>query len=147
MKLGITGGHAAKNAPAYSRPNIASTRPVSNPTIKQSGAGEERKRTQRVLLRVRANVHVAVQGKPTTLEASTVSVNPQGALVVLKQSLPAETRLILEHGGTREKVSCRVAKLGKEMPEGFHVPVEFDSPAPGFWKIDFPPVDWRPDEV
>lgn len=100
-----------------------------------------------MLLRVRANVHVAVQGKPTTLEASTVSVNPQGALVVLKQSLPADTRLVLEHGGTREKVSCRVAKPGKEMPEGFHVPVEFDSPAPGFWKIDFPPVDWRPDEL
>lgn len=100
-----------------------------------------------MLLRVRTNVHVAVQGKPTTLEASTVSVNPQGALVVLKQSLPADTRLVLEHRGTREKVSCRVAKPGREMPEGFHVPVEFDSPAPGFWKIDFPPVDWRPDEL
>jgi len=147
LKLGITGGHAVKSATASSKPISPSTRLTGNPTIRPIVAAEERKRSQRVLLRVRANVHVAVQGKPTTLEGSTVSVNPQGALVVLKESLPAETRLILEHGGTREKVACRVAKLGKEMPEGFHVPVEFDAPAPGFWKIDFPPVDWRPDEL
>ena len=136
-----------KSAAASSKPISTSARPTSNPTIRPIAATEERKRSQRVLLRVRANVHVAVKGNPTTLEASTVSVNPQGALVVLKESLPADTRLILEHGGTREKVPCRVAKLGKEMPEGFHVPVEFDAPAPGFWKIDFPPVDWRPDEL
>lgn len=136
-----------KNTTAFSKPIVAATRTISSPTIRQGGATEERKRSQRVLLRVRTNVHVAVKGKATTLEASTVSVNPQGALVVLKESLPAETRLILEHGGTREKVACRVAKLGKEMPEGFHVPVEFDAPAPGFWKIDFPPIDWRPEEA
>lgn len=100
-----------------------------------------------MLLRVRANIHVAVKGKPTTLQALTVSVNPQGALVLLKEALPAETRLVLEHSSTREKVACRVTRAAKEMPEGFHVPVEFDSPTPGFWKIDFPPVDWRPEEV
>lgn len=99
------------------------------------------------MLRVRANIHVAVKGKATTLEASTVSVNPHGALVLLKQALPAETRLVLEHSSTREKIACRVARTAKEMPEGFHVPVEFDSPSPGFWKIDFPPADWRPEEI
>jgi hypothetical protein len=100
-----------------------------------------------VLLRVRASVHLAVQGKPTTLQASTVSVHPQGALVLLKQALPAETRLVLEHNSTREKIACRVTRAAKEMPEGFHVPVEFDAPSPGFWKIDFPPVDWHPEEM
>ena len=90
---------------------------------------------------------MAVKGKDKTLDASTVSVHPQGALMVLKESLPAETRFILEHRGTRERVACRVTRAGKEMPEGFHVPVEFDAPAPGFWKIDFPPADWRPDDA
>jgi hypothetical protein len=108
---------------------------------------EERKRSQRVLLRVRALIHVALKGKATTFETSTVSVTPQGALVVLKESLPAETRLILEHASTKEKVACRVTRPSKEMPEGFHVPVEFDSPSPGFWKIVFPPSDWRPEEA
>jgi hypothetical protein len=100
-----------------------------------------------VLLRVRALIHVALKGKATTLEAATVSVTPGGALVVLKESLPADTRLVLEHSRTKEKVACRVSGPGKGMPEGFQVPVEFDSPAPDFWKIAFPPSDWRAEEA
>jgi hypothetical protein len=110
------------------------------------GRAAERRRGQRVLLRVRANVHVALQGQSTTFEVATLSVNPSGALVVMKQSLPAETRVVLEHKGTKERVACKVVRAPREMPEGFHVPLEFDSPAPNFWKIAFPPADWRPDD-
>jgi hypothetical protein len=107
---------------------------------------DERRRTQRVLLRVRASIHVALQGKATTLDVATVSVSPQGALVVLNQSLPSETHLILEHGATREQIACKVTRTPRQMPEGFHTPLEFDSPAPDFWKIAFPPSDWRSDD-
>jgi hypothetical protein len=109
-------------------------------------ASQERKRGQRVLLRIRASIHVALQGKATTLDAATLSVTPQGAVVVMKQNLPAETRLVLEHGGTKQRVDCKVARPSRETTEGFHIPLEFDSPAPGFWKINFPPSDWRPDD-
>jgi hypothetical protein len=108
---------------------------------------EERRHGQRVLLRIRASVYVALQGQATTLEVATLSVNPCGALVVMKQSLPPETRLVLEHKGTKERIACKVARAPREMPEGFHVPLEFDSPAPDFWKIAFPPADWRPDDL
>lgn len=108
--------------------------------------GEERRRTQRVLLRVRADIHVALQGKSATLEVLTLSVSPHGAMVVMNQGLPVETRLVLEHRGTHEKVGCKVVRSAREMPEGFHVPLEFDSPAPDFWRIVFPPLDWRPDD-
>lgn len=100
-----------------------------------------------MLLRIRAKIHVALKGQQTTLEAATVSVHPQGALVVVKENLPAETRLTLEHTGTNEKIDCRVTRPAKQMPEGFHVPVEFDTPSPSFWKIVFPPSDWNPAEV
>jgi hypothetical protein len=126
---------------------VASARPASSPTVRQGSITEERKRTQRVLLRVRALIHVALKGKATTIEAATVSVNPEGALVVMKESLPADTRFVLEHARTKEKVACRVTGPGKGMPEGFHVPVQFDGPAPDFWKIAFPPSDWRPEEA
>ncbi len=109
-------------------------------------AGEERRRSHRVLLRVRANVHVALQGKPETMEAITLSVSNHGALVLLKQSLPLEARLVLEHSATKERVVCKVARIAREMPEGFHIPLEFDSPAPNFWRIAFPPADWRPSD-
>jgi hypothetical protein len=107
---------------------------------------EERRRSQRVLLRTRTQIHVALAGKLTTIEAVTLSVNPQGALVVIGQSLPVDARLVLEHKATRERVACKVARAAREMPEGFHIPLEFDSPAPEFWRIAFPPEDWRAED-
>jgi hypothetical protein len=99
---------------------------------------------QRVTLRIRAKVHVALQGKESTIDATTVTVTSQGAFVVMEQSLPPETRVVLEHGQTRERIECRITKQGRQMPDGFHVPIEFDAPAPKFWGIVFPPADWRP---
>jgi hypothetical protein len=114
------------------------------PPAKHVIAGDERRRGQRVLLRVHASVHVALKGKEVIMDATTLSVNTHGALVVIKQTLPAEAQLVLEHGVTREKIVCKIARPAREMPEGFHIPLEFDSPAPNFWGIAFPPADWRP---
>ena len=43
-----------------------------------ASAGEDRRRSQRVLVRVRASLHVALNGKPTTFETVTLSVNNHG---------------------------------------------------------------------
>ncbi len=107
----------------------------------------DRRRGQRVLLRVRASIHVAVKGQPETFSVATLSVNPYGAMVVMDHNLAADTRLVLEHTATKERVACKVVRAPQKMREGFHVPLEFDSPAPDFWKIDFPSPDWRPDET
>jgi hypothetical protein len=133
---------AAKAAPAVSPASKPQTEPV-----KRSLADDERRRTQRVLLRVRASIHVALQGQAKTFDVATLSVNPHGAVVVMNQNLPAETRLVLEHAGTKERVTCKVARPPRPMAEGYHVPLEFDPPAPDFWKIDFPPSDWRPENL
>ena len=110
----------------------------------QAAAGEEKRRSQRVLLRVRASLHVALNGKPTTFETVTLSVNNHGAMIILKQGLPPDTRFVLEHSGTKERVACKVIRTSREMADGFQIPIEFDSPAPNFWRIAFPPNDWRP---
>jgi hypothetical protein len=130
-----------KNAAQSLHAPSAKTAPLQ---VKQVVAAEERRRSYRVLLRVRASIHVALQGKPVSFETVTLSVSNHGALVVLSQNLPCDTRLVLEHSGTKERVACKVARLAREMPEGFHIPLEFDSPAPNFWRIAFPPSDWRP---
>jgi hypothetical protein len=109
--------------------------------------GSERRRGQRVLLRVRASIHVALKGQPETFSVATLSVNPHGAMVLMDCSLAPDTRLVLEHAATKERVACKVVRSSQKMPEGFHVPLEFDSPAPDFWKIDFPSPNWRPDET
>ena len=110
----------------------------------QMAAGEDRRRSQRVLVRVRARLHVALNGTPTTFETVTLSVNNHGAMIILKQGLLPDTRFVLEHSGTRERVACKVVRPSREMPDGFQIPIEFDSPAPNFWRIAFPPNDWRP---
>jgi hypothetical protein len=121
--------------------------PVAKAPLKAAVASAERRRGHRVLLRIRANIHVALQGKAITLDAATLSVTAQGAVVVMKQNLPAETHLVLEHSGTGQKVDCRVARPPRESAEGYHTPLEFEAPAPGFWKIHFPPSDWRSEDV
>jgi hypothetical protein len=87
-----------------------------------------------------------MEGKATTFDALTLNVNPHGAVVVMQRSLVPGTRLVLENQSTRERVACKVARYSRETPEGFQVPLEFDSPSPSFWGITFPPADWRPDE-
>ena len=108
---------------------------------------QDRRRGQRVMLRVKVKIHVALQGKATTFETATVSVSPVGALVAMQRSLGPDTRLVLEHSGTRERVACKIARPPREMPDGFHTALEFDSPAADFWKIAFPPADWHAEDL
>jgi hypothetical protein len=138
------------SSPAGGHKPLTPVKPIS--TLKSSSsspamslASDERRRGgQRVFLRVRASIHVALQGKALTFDATTVSVSHNGALLVLKQSLPLQTHLVLEHAGTKERVACKVIRSAQSMPEGFHTPVEFETAAPNFWHIAFPPPDWRP---
>src|SRR6202522_4772740 len=140
------------SAASAARP-IAPAKPPSAAKLAVSSqspgvATDDRRRGQRVFLRVRASIHVALQGKQTTFDATTVSVSHNGALLVLKQSLPITTKLVLEHAGTKEPVACKVIRSAQSMPEGFHTPIEFESPSPNFWHIAFPPADWRaPDDL
>jgi len=131
-----------------SRPSPGAAAPVvavPHSTIRPF-TGEERRRSQRVLLRVRAQIHVALEGKATTFDVHTLNVNPHGALVVMDKFLASGTRLVLENRTTRERVPCRVTRPPRESAEGFQIPLEFDSPSPQFWRITFPPTDWRPEE-
>jgi hypothetical protein len=132
------GQSPARLVPVVPKPVAAAPRQVI--------AGEERRRSQRVLLRTRANIHVALKGATQSFEVMTLSVNSHGAVVVMEKNLPVDSHFVLENAATKERIACRVTRPPREMPEGYHVPVEFDSPAPNFWGIAFPPSDWRPFE-
>jgi hypothetical protein len=98
--------NAATPEAALLHPTTAATQAPAS----KGKAVEEHRRGQRVLLGVRAQVHVALGGTPTTFEVTTFSVNSHGALITLQQNLPANTRLVLEHEGTKEGMSCRVVR-------------------------------------
>jgi hypothetical protein len=133
----------SKSVPAPAKPLPIAAYSV-RPAVAHKIAGEERRGSQRVLLRVHASVHVALQGKELTIDATTLSVSNHGALMLMKQTIPSDARLVLEHSMTKQRIACKIARPAREVPEGFHIPLEFDSPAPNFWGIAFPPTDWRP---
>jgi hypothetical protein len=84
---------------------------------------------------------------PTTFDVTTLSVNSHGGLIAVQQSLPTDTRLVLEHDGTKERMSCRVVRPPRETAEGFHTAIEFDSSDSHFWLIAFPPANWSPEDA
>lgn len=108
---------------------------------------DERRRSQRVILRVSVKLHIAIEGKSETVAAFTVNVNDHGALLISPESFQPNDRFVLEHGHTRERMGCRVTRKAQPGPGGFQVGVEFDHAAPGFWHIAFPPTNWKADEA
>jgi hypothetical protein len=140
-----TAAPPAKPGAAVAKPNPSAIAHAPGAAgARQAVAGEERRRSQRVLLRVRVNIHVALGSRDSTFEVTTLSVNDHGALIAMPRSLALDTQLVLEHTVTKKQVACKVVRVPREMPEGFHTPLEFAATEPGFWGIAFPPADWRP---
>ena len=108
--------------------------------------GDDRRRSQRVLIRTTVTLEFASEGKRITIDATTESVNDHGAMLLCPRSLAAETQLQIRHERTHQQRLCRVTRAPIESGDGFLVPIEFADPAPGFWGISFPPVNWKPIE-
>ena len=108
--------------------------------------GEERRRSQRVIIRVPVTLLVTENGQPLKISAHTVAVNIHGAMVVCPRTLDADTTLEVVNGRTDEKIGSRVTRASRESPEGYLIPVEFTSPSPNFWQISFPPSNWKAPE-
>lgn len=110
-------------------PRVVPTRP---PTA------EERRRAQRVLLKIR--VKVQVEGKANEIEGFTHTVSASGAMLILPQGLGEGTKVTIENPKTQNKIEAHVVRPPQMSHEGSQVPVEFLSPSPNFWGIFFPPV-------
>jgi hypothetical protein len=108
--------------------------------------GEDRRRSQRVIIRVPVTLLVTENGKDLKIAAHTVAVNIHGAMVVCPRSLEADMNLEVVNERTNEKAVSRVTRSPRESAEGFLIPVEFTSPSPNFWQITFPPANWKSPE-
>ncbi len=106
--------------------------------------GEERRRSQRVMVRTPVTLYVTIANQPLTIQAETVAVNDHGAMVLCSRTLPAQMKLQIQNDRTGQRLWCRVTRTPRDTPEGSLIPVEFDTPARGFWHIAFPPTDWKP---
>jgi hypothetical protein len=98
---------------------------------------EERRRAQRVLLKMPVLVHLPGKTKPVHGFTHTVSAN--GAMIILPEGLPAGTKISIENAKTQKKVEAHVVRPPQLNAEGSLIPIEFTAPAPQFWNIFFPP--------
>jgi len=137
------------NAPAAPSSTVAgkstaTAAPTAGGQVKRSGnterpqTNEERRRAQRVLLRMPILIHLP--GKANPLNGFTHTVSASGAMIILPQGLSQGTKLSIENPKTQKKVEAHVVRPPQMNAEGSLIPVEFTAPAPQFWNIFFPPV-------
>jgi hypothetical protein len=107
--------------------------------------GAERRRSERVFLRVGIFVQgVTPDGRAFREKTHTLAVNAHGALISLPYDVRAGERITITHGVTEEQQTCRVVYTKPLEGNLRAVGAEFLKPAPKFWRIDFPPEDWKP---
>lgn len=108
------------------------------PGLTRPLTSEERRRAQRVLLRV--PVRLSVAGKKQPIEGATHTVSATGGLIIVPEALQQGTKFTLENATTQKKIEAHVARPPQFSPEGSLVAIEFASPSPNFWNVFFPPV-------
>jgi PilZ domain len=125
------------NNKPFNPPNIKAGSPTANrtATVTRAPTAEERRRSQRVLVRMPVVIHVA--GK--SLQGNTHTVSAGGAMVILKEGIAEGTKVTVENPATKSKVDAKVVRPPQMNQEGSLVPVEFVTSSPTFWNIFFPP--------
>ena len=82
------------------------------------------------------------QGKKFRENSQTIVINAHGALLYLNEDIGMGNQLVLINPVTEEEQECRVVYLGELSDKGTRVGIEFLSPSPHFWGVDFAPQDW-----
>lgn len=104
-----------------------------------------KRRSQRLVLSVPV---VAYRSQKLGLAFSegtrTLVVSAHGALISLTAKVAADQTLLLKHALNGEEQECRVVFTQKKLMGPTEVGIEFRQPAPSFWHIAFPPIDWTP---
>src|SRR5277367_1265108 len=121
-------------APASAAPSQNVKR---SPNSARPQTAEERRRAQRVLLRMAILIHIP--GKANPLHGVTHTVSANGAMVILPEGLAVGTKLSIENPKTQKKVEAHVVRPPQLNSEGSLVPLEFTAASPHFWNIFFPP--------
>lgn len=76
-------------------------------------------------------------GKKFKEACETVVVNAHGGLLLLKHEIDDGEMLVLENPVTQEEQECRVVFLGEPSQRGQRVGIEFLTPSPHFWGLEF----------
>lgn len=98
-------------------------------------------------MRVLLSVPISVVGKNArgesfTEETRTLVVNAHGALISLATPVVGGQLISVSNKATQKSIDCKVVHLGSVQAGKVQMGIEFQTPCPAFWQIDFPPDDW-----
>jgi hypothetical protein len=103
------------------------------------------RRSSRVFRRVRISVNGKnSDGRKFREAAQTIVINAHGGLMYLTHFVEMGAMLTIANPLTDEELECRVVYLGDIEDRGQRVGVEFLSPCPHFWGVEFAQADWTP---
>jgi hypothetical protein len=103
----------------------------------------DRRRSQRVYVQVHVRVEGYIEEKtPFAEETLTFAVNAHGALVGLNVEPRLGQTVSLRNTATNEIQECKVVFVILAKDGKFIVGVDFATPNPSFWHMNFPPDDW-----
>jgi len=101
------------------------------------------RRSSRVFTRIPVRATgKSVQGRKFRENSQTIVINAHGGLLYLQEEIAMGADLMLINPVTEEEQECRVVYLGDTSEKGTRVGIEFLSPSPHFWGVDFTPQDW-----
>ena len=96
------------------------------------------RRSSRVFHKMRVQAQGrAHNGKKFKETCETLVVNGHGGLLLLKHEVDDGEMLVITNPETLEEQECRVVYLGDLGTKGQRVGVEFLTPAPRFWGVEF----------
>ena len=104
-------------------------------------------RSERRSLRLWMSVQVSASGTDANgnnfrEDTDTIVINAHGGLLFLRQPVKIGSDIVLTNRATEEAQGCRVITMRESSDRGMRVGVEFVSPSPRFWGVEFPPQDW-----
>lgn len=88
----------------------------------------------KIRVQARGRTHDRKKFKET---CETVVVSPHGGLLLMRHEVDNGEMLLLTNPLTQEEQECRVVYLGEPVEKGQRVGIEFLTPAPRFWGVEF----------
>ena len=104
--------------------------------------------TQRRSSRVFTRIAIQAKGKNDhgrrfRTKSQTIVINAHGGLLYVNESLSLGAEITLVNPATEEEQECRVVYVGDTSEKGTRIGVEFLSPSPHFWGVEFAQQDWH----
>lgn len=101
------------------------------------------RRSSRVFTRIPIRAQGrANDGRKFRENSHTIVINAHGGLIYLQHELEIGADLVLVNPSTEEEQECRVVYLGDTSEKGTRIGIEFLSPSPHFWGVEFAQQDW-----